>query len=93
MTFTIRNQLEGLSSIGNVSKADAKMIADILEEVVQAVAAAGPLGLPGGKLYAHLMAAGMDLETFNNMMAVLLRLGRVTKRDSDAGDVYRLAAA
>ena len=53
-----------------------KMLADALTDSVRM---AGTLGVPGGTLYAALMAHGVDLHLFEAMMDSLVRLGRVRR--------------
>jgi hypothetical protein len=47
---------------------------------VDAVRAAGPLGAPGGHLYAATMGS-LTLSQFEAIMGGLVRAGRLTKRD------------
>ncbi len=56
----------------------------ILDAVCEAVKAAGPLGAPGGHLYAALMAHGCTMEQFNGIMAGLVRAGKLRK----SGECY-----
>lgn len=52
--------------------------------VVQAIKAAGPLGLPGGTIYAGLMAHGCTYEQYEKLMAILVQSGKLRR----AGQLY-----
>jgi hypothetical protein len=52
----------------------------ICDAIIDAVKAAGPLGAPGGVLYAALMSYGCTLEQFENLMAGLVRAKMLEKR-------------
>lgn len=56
----------------------------ITDGIVEAVAAAGPLGCPGGTLYAALMTHGCSLEQYEQFMGTLVRAGKLVKR----GELY-----
>ncbi len=58
----------------------AKAFSAVLEIIVEAVKEGGPLGVPGGHLYAALMAYGCSLSLFERMMEVLVEEGKLTKR-------------
>lgn len=58
----------------------ARGIAAVLELIVEAVKDTGPEGLPAGLLYAALMAYGCSFSMYEELMAVLLREGRVVRR-------------
>ena len=66
------------------AKAALKAIADAVIDVVRQ---AGPLGCPGGTLYAALMTYGASLEQYEQFMSVLVLTGKLTKR----GDLYFIA--
>ncbi len=59
----------------------------IAAAIIAAVRAAGPLGAPGGVMYAALMAQGCTLNQFEQIMGGMVRAGKLTKR----GDCYHLA--
>lgn len=59
----------------------------LLDGVLESVAAAGPLGAPGGVLYAALMVHGLSLGTFESIMGALVRIGKLRK----SGELYFLA--
>ncbi len=59
----------------------------IAAAIIEAVKAAGPLGAPGGVMYAALMAQGCTLHQFEQIMGGMVRAGKLTKR----GDCYHLA--
>jgi hypothetical protein len=71
------------------TREQAKALLAILDGIVEAVAAAGPIGAPGGILYAALMSAGCSFSQFNSIMGALVRAGKVVKR----GDCYHLPQA
>jgi hypothetical protein len=54
--------------------------------LVETVREAGPLGAPGGVMYAALMTQGCTLEQFEGLMGTLLRIGVVRKH----GDCYHI---
>jgi hypothetical protein len=59
----------------------------VLSAIMDAVAAAGPCGAPGGIIYAALFAQGCTLNQFQTIMDALVRAGKVT-RD---GECYHIA--
>jgi hypothetical protein len=59
---------------------------DLIVTLGQAIAAAGPAGIPSGHLYA-MVVGSVDLDDYTRAVAVLKRTGIVTER----GDVLRLA--
>lgn len=80
----IRLQMETKMALTSQQAAALKVLVDA---VVGTVKEAGPLGAPGGVIYAALMAHGCLLEQFESLMEALVRLGKVTKR----GDCYHAA--
>lgn len=44
------------------------------------VATYGNAGMPSGHLYAHMMSAGMDLEGYDKMIALMVRTQILSKR-------------
>jgi hypothetical protein len=60
--------------------------AQVLMALVETVREAGPLGAPGGVMYAALMTQGCTLEQFEKLMGTLLRIGVVRK----SGDCYHI---
>lgn len=54
---------------------------------LEAIAAAGPAGIPAGLLYAVLMTQGCTLNQFESLMAALVTTGKVRKQ----GQVYSIA--
>lgn len=59
----------------------------IAEIVINAVRVAGPMGAPGGHIYAAMMAGGISLSQYQQIMAGLVRAGKLTKH----GECYRVA--
>ncbi len=72
-------QLHDLSRIAALQQI-AKAITDTVKE-------AGPLGAPGGTLYAALMTCGCSLHQFEQIMAGLVRAKQLRKD----GDLYFVA--
>ncbi len=58
-----------------------KAVADAIIETVQI---AGPLGVPGGHIYAALMTHGMTLEQYEQIMSGLVHAGKLRK----SGECY-----
>jgi hypothetical protein len=72
-----------------VNMTDAKTLAiQIAKAVVETVQEAGATGAPSGILYAALMTRGFTIETFERLMALLVRTGLVIRR----GDCYFVTA-
>lgn len=57
-----------------------KALSLIVHAVVDTVKQAGPLGAPGGVMYAALMAQGCALSQFESLMGGLVRAGKIQKR-------------
>ena len=55
--------------------------------ITEAVKAAGPMGAPGGVIYAALMAQGCTLAQYESIMSAMVRSGNLTRH----GDLYRVA--
>lgn len=53
--------------------------AQLLDALVEAVRAGGPNGVPGGTLYAALMAHGCSLQQYERLMDHLVQAGRLNK--------------
>lgn len=75
--------------MSGLSAGQADALRRIVAAVVDAVREAGPLGAPGGILYAALMTQGCTLSQFESLMAALCRTGKLEKR----GECYHLAGA
>jgi hypothetical protein len=54
-----------------------KALADAIIEVVRT---AGPLGAPGGHLYAAMMAHGITLQQYEQIMSGLVQAGKLRKQ-------------
>lgn len=59
----------------------------ILDAVVDAVRAGGDRGVPGGTIYAALMASGATFEQYRQIMSALVAAGKLTRE----GDLYFIA--
>lgn len=66
-----------------------EIIETVKSAIVESVQAAGPLGCPGGPLYAALMSYGCTLETFERFMALLIKERKLEKR----GQLYFIKEA
>jgi hypothetical protein len=62
----------------------AKAIRAACSAIVDAVKAAGPVGAPGGVIYAALMGQGCTLHQYEQLMSGLVRAGRLRRE----GDLY-----
>lgn len=56
----------------------------ILDAILEAVAAAGTTGAPGGVIYAALMAQGCSLSQYQTLMEGLVSVRRLRRE----GDLY-----
>ena len=56
-----------------------KVLALLVDAVVETIKESGPMGAPGGVLYAALMTRGFSLEEFEILMRVVVATGRVYK--------------
>ena len=61
----------------------------IADAILEAVKAAGPVGAPGGVIYATLMANGCTLAQYESIMSAMVRSGILTRH----GDLYRVTPA
>jgi hypothetical protein len=57
---------------------------EVCDAIVTAVESAGPLGAPGGVIYAAMMASGCNLQTYETLMNGLVGAGKLRK----SGDLY-----
>jgi hypothetical protein len=58
----------------------------VIDTVVETVAEAGQLGVPGGHLCAALMSIGIELGTYEQIMSMLVKVVKLRK----VGDCYYL---
>jgi hypothetical protein len=66
------------------TSAQAAALRQVLDAILEAVAAAGPMGAPGGVIYAALMGQGCSLSQYQALMGGLVSVHRL-RRD---GDLY-----
>ena len=57
----------------------AQAIIAIAEAVLDVIKTSGPLGAPGGHIYAALMPFGVRLEQYEALMSALVASGKVRK--------------
>lgn len=57
----------------------AAAIRAIADAIIEAVKVAGPMGAPGGTIYAALMAHGITLSQYEQFMAALVGAGKLRK--------------
>jgi hypothetical protein len=76
-----------MTTMTTLNPAQIAALRQIAAAVVEAVREAGPMGAPGGHLYAALMAQGCTLSQFESLMGALVRTGKLTKR----GQCYHVA--
>lgn len=56
----------------------------LLQAIEEACKVAGPMGAPGGVMYAALMSYGITLNQFYQLTGALIRAGKITQQ----GDCY-----
>jgi hypothetical protein len=71
-----------------INEAQRQLLKAVCDAVIASVKAAGPLGAPGGVLYAALMSYGIRLEQFESLMGALVNCKKLTKR----GELYFVGA-
>lgn len=60
--------------------AKASLLLAMCDAILATVAAADPvIGAPGGHIYAALMHVGLTLDQFEQVMALLVKVGKVRK--------------
>ena len=62
-----------------MTQAQIQLLRMIADAVIDSVKAAGPLGAPGGVIYAALMAHGCTLGQFEQIMSALVATGKLTR--------------
>jgi hypothetical protein len=70
-----------------MTPAQSQALKQVCDAVLEAVKAAGPLGAPGGHIYAALMPSGCTLSQYESLMAGLCRAGMLRK----SGQCYHIA--
>jgi hypothetical protein len=60
--------------------AQERALLQVVLAVREAVAAAAPLGCPAGTVYAALMAQGCTIQQYEQIEALMLRTGAMTKK-------------
>jgi hypothetical protein len=58
----------------------AKAALELIIVAGQLVASHGAQGMPSGHLYAHMMNAFSDVNAYESMVAMMVRVGAITKR-------------
>lgn len=66
---TVKEQLEA-----------QKALLQVIRAVQEAVAAAGPGGVPAGVVYAALMTQGCTLHAYEEIEALMIRVGALRKK-------------
>ena len=56
----------------------------IADSIIESVKVAGPLGAPGGHIYAALMGQGCTLHQYEQIMSGLVKAGKLRK----SGECY-----
>jgi hypothetical protein len=72
-----------------MTETQIKLLRMVANAITDTVRDAGPLGAPGGVIYAALSAQGCTLHQFQQIMGGLVRAGLLTLD----GDCYHAAAA
>jgi hypothetical protein len=62
-----------------LTPAQAEALRKVVTAVLDTIREAGPLGAPGGVIYAALMHVGCTLEQYEQLMGALVRSGRVRR--------------
>jgi hypothetical protein len=57
-----------------------QLLRHVAEAIIESVREAGPMGAPGGSLYAAMMTHGFSLDNFNQIMSGLVSAGMLEKR-------------
>ncbi len=65
----------------------AQAVRQVATAIIETVRESGPLGAPGGVMYAALMAQGCTLQQFEGIMGGLVRAGFLRK----SGECYHVA--
>lgn len=66
----------------------ALVIRQIADAIVQTAKEAGPMGIPGGHVYAALMTYGLRLDQYEQIMAALVQAGKLRRE----GECYHATA-
>lgn len=74
--------------MSNPTSAEVRALLAVLDGIMEAVRVAGPMGAPGGVMYAAMMAQGCTLDQFNQIMSAMVRAGKLQRQ----GDCYVEAA-
>ena len=80
---------EQKAAVVTASLKQMQAIKAIADAIVEAVRAGGPTGAPGGVIYAALMAHGISLEQYEQIMEALVRVGRLRR----SGQLYFINGA
>jgi hypothetical protein len=80
---------DGLARVAPVITSEQmKALKAIGDAIIETVRLSGPMGAPGGHIYAALMAHGVNIQQFEQIMSGLCRAGMLRKQ----GECYFVAA-
>lgn len=68
------------------TRIDAEVLRVVEDGILDAISISGPMGAPGGVMYAALSASGFSLNTFNSIMHGMIAAGLIRRN----GDLYHL---
>lgn len=63
-----------------MTQTQIKAIIGLVDAIGEAVAAAGPQGIPSGHLYAAMMGLGCSLAQFNGLVSIAVKVGKITQQ-------------
>jgi hypothetical protein len=73
----------------NLTQDQRAAMLTVMRAVIDTVREAGPMGAPGGHIYAALMTQGASLQQYESLMSALVRTGKLARR----GQCYHIAGA
>ena len=81
LRFSISNGYRATAPQGEVMTIEqARALRAVADAIIEAVDLAGPMGAPAGVMYAALMASGITLPQFEQIMAGLCGAGKLRKQ-------------